>query len=51
MSLMHAQAVIFTMWYFYVHANNIVNLVIISPLRNHKQDVGNIGVWDQFLSI
>jgi len=49
MPLMHAQSVIFTMHYFYVHANNTVMnpLVIISPL--HNQYVGNIGVWDQFL--
>jgi len=50
MLLMHAQTVIFTMPYFYVHKNNTVTyLVIISPL--HKQDVRNIGVHDHFLLI
>jgi len=34
---------------FYV--TQLFPLVITSPLHNHKQDVGNIGVWDQFLSI
>ena len=44
---MHVQAVIFTMRYVYVHMNNtLLPLVIISPLYNHKQDVGNIGVSD-----
>jgi len=60
MRLMHAQSI----GVFYVNLrkidgtlflqyanNNYFTLVIISPLHNHKQDVGNIGVWDQFLSI
>jgi len=43
------KTLIFIMRYFYVHANNTVTpLVIISPLHNNKQDVGNIGVWDRF---
>jgi len=52
MPLMNAQSVIFTMLYFYVHANNTVtSLVISSALHNNKQYVPSIGVWDQFLSI
>jgi len=51
MPLIHAQ--IFTMRYFYVHetVTLLLPLVIILPLHNHKQDVGNIGVRDHFLSI
>ena len=45
--LMFAQAVIF----MYTPITQLFPLVITSPLHNHKQDVGNIGVWDQFLSI
>jgi len=44
---MFAQAVIF----MYTPITQLFPLVITSPLHNHKQDVGNIGVWDQFLSI
>ena len=46
MLLMNAHAVIFTMRLVYVHVNNTV---ISLCVYKHKQDVGNIGVWDQFL--
>jgi len=48
MPLIHAQT--FTMRYFYVHetVTLLLPLVIILPLHNHKQDVGNIGVRDIF---
>jgi len=41
------------MRYFYVHetVTLLLPLVIILPLHNHKQDVGNIGVRDHFLLI
>ena len=52
MPLMHAQAVIFTMPFFYVHTNNTVTSLSNNlPLHNHKQDVRNISIWDQFVSI
>jgi len=49
MPLMHAQAVIFTMHYFYVQKNNTVTS--LSDNFAITQEVWNIGVWDQFEGI
>ena len=35
----------------YTRITPLLPLVIISPLHNHKQEVRNMGVWYQFLSI
>ena len=39
------------MFFTYTRITLLLPLVIISPLHNHNQDVGNISVWDHFLSI
>ena len=43
--LLYLQCAIFT----YTRITQLLTLVINLPLHNHKQDIGNIGIIDQFL--